>query len=220
MASVEQKEIIQLLRDHFPVLAFSTDVLTEIAEHARRLQLPTGQVLIETGATIQYIPLVLNGAIKVVRTDDEQHEMLLYYIQPGESCAFTLSSSLKREKSKIKAIVQQPSTVLVIPSEFNGQLARRYPLWFEFVLDAYSKRMEELLELVEEIGFKHLDHRLEKYLKEKFILMKTPLLTLSHQEIADDLGTARVVVSRMLKQLEKKGVIQLMRGKIKNISLV
>lgn len=220
MASVEQKEIIQLLRDHFPVLAFSTDVLTEIADHARRLQLPTGQVLIETGATIQYIPLVLNGAIKVVRTDDDQHEILLYYIQPGESCAFTLSSSLKREKSKIKAIAQQPSTVLVIPSEFNGQLARRYPLWFEFVLDAYNKRMEELLELVEEIGFKHLDHRLEKHLKEKFLLMRTPLLTLSHQEIADDLGTARVVISRMLKQLEKKGAIQLMRGKIKNISLV
>ena len=212
--------IAQQIRTHFSILAQSTDIANAIAAQSTILTLPVGHVLMEIGSTIQYIPLVIEGSIKVVRSDAIGHEILMYYIHPGESCALTLSASLKSEKSKIKAIVQQPATLVLLPATVNWQLVRRYPIWFDFVLDAYQKRFEELLELVEEIGFKHLDERLEKYLKDKFVLEPSTIIAISHQEIASELGTARVVVSRMLKQLEHRGVITLMRGRIKNIGLV
>jgi CRP/FNR family transcriptional regulator len=217
---MNQKDIFRQIRSHFPLLAQSADIATAIAAQAQTMELAMGSVLLNTGDTINYIPLVVEGVLKVVRSDTNGHEILLYYIHPGESCALTLSASLKREKSKIKAIVQQAATIILLPTEVNWQLARRYPVWFDFVLDAYGKRFEELLGLVEEVGFQHLDKRLEKYLKEKFNLVQSDLIVLSHQNIADDLGTVRVVASRMLKLLEKKGSIQLMRGKIKNTGLV
>lgn len=217
---MNQQDIAQHLRQKFPLLSQSGDIVQNIAAHSKSMDLQTGQVLLHTGDTINYIPFLVSGIIKVARTDDDGHEILLYYIHPGESCAFTLSASLKREKSKIKAVVQMPSTVVLLPAEVNWQLARQYPVWYDFVLDAYGKRFEELLGLVEEIGFKHLDQRLETYLREKFKMGDTLFIHLSHQEIADDLGTARVVISRMLKQLENRGLIELMRGKIKNVGLM
>jgi CRP/FNR family transcriptional regulator, anaerobic regulatory protein len=214
------EDIARQIRQHFTVLAQSGDIAQAIATESQALSLPEGKVLLDTGDTINYIPLVIDGIIKVVRSDAEGHEILMYYIHPGESCALTLSASLKREKSKIKAVVQQKATIVLLPTTVNWQLARRYPVWFDFVLDAYGKRFEELLELVEEVGFKHLDERLEKYLRHQFAFHSGTVIAISHQEIASALGTARVVVSRMLKQLEKKGQIRLMRGKIKNIGLV
>lgn len=214
------EDIARQIRQHFTVLAQSGDIAQAIATESQALSLPEGKVLLDTGDTINYIPLVIDGIIKVVRSDHDGHEILMYYIHPGESCALTLSASLKREKSKIKAVVQQKATIVLLPTTVNWQLARRYPVWFDFVLDAYGKRFEELLELVEEVGFKHLDERLEKYLRHQFAFHSGTVITISHQEIASALGTARVVVSRMLKQLEKKGQIRLMRGKIKNIGLM
>lgn len=213
-------DIARQIRQHFTVLAESGDIAQAIATESQALSLPEGKVLLDTGDTINYIPLVIDGIIKVVRSDHDGHEILMYYIHPGESCALTLSASLKREKSKIKAVVQQKATIVLLPTTVNWQLARRYPVWFDFVLDAYGKRFEELLELVEEVGFKHLDERLEKYLRHQFAFHSGTVIAISHQEIASALGTARVVVSRMLKQLEKKGQIRLMRGKIKNIGLM
>ena len=213
-------DIARQIRQHFTVLAQSGDIAQAIATESQALSLPEGKVLLDTGDTINYIPLVIDGIIKVVRSDHDGHEILMYYIHPGESCALTLSASLKREKSKIKAVVQQKATIVLLPTTVNWQLARRYPVWFDFVLDAYGKRFEELLELVEEVGFKHLDERLEKYLRHQFAFHSGTIIAISHQEIASALGTARVVVSRMLKQLEKKGQIRLMRGKIKNIGLM
>lgn len=214
------EDIARQIRQHFTVLAQSGDIAQAIATESQALSLPEGKVLLDTGDTINYIPLVIDGIIKVVRSDHDGHEILMYYIHPGESCALTLSASLKREKSKIKAVVQQKATIVLLPTTVNWQLARRYPVWFDFVLDAYGKRFEELLELVEEVGFKHLDERLEKYLRHQFAFHSGTIIAMSHQEIASALGTARVVVSRMLKQLEKKGQIRLMRGKIKNIGLM
>lgn len=202
------------------MLAYSGTLLSDIVQHGRLLELSKGTILLQTGAPVQYIPLLTQGSLKVLRSDDQAHEVLLYRILPGESCAFTLASAFRRETSKVKAIADQHCTVLLIPVELNDQLARRYPLWFEFVLDAYNKRMEELLVLVEDLGFKSLEERLEKYLRDRFHHLQLQWMPVAHQEIADDLGTSRVVISRMLKQMEKKGRIALGRGRIKNIQLM
>ena len=216
---MKKEDIPTLLRLHFPTL--NSPALSEsISEKAVLLTIPAGKILMHSGEQIQLIPLVIKGSIKVVRADESGHEVLLYYIHPGESCALTLSSALKQEKSRVKAITQQWTEIIGIPSELAYTLGRKYPGWFDFVLDAYANRFQELLDMVDEISFSSLDQRLLKYLREKSALLNTLVLHLSHQEIADDLGTARAVASRLLKQMEHRGMIQLLRGRIKILSLV
>lgn len=211
--------ITALLHQHFPLLN-NPELVRTILERAVLLQLPAGQVLINPGESIKLIPLVVQGSVKVARADSAGHEVLLYYIQAGESCAMTLSSCLRREKSNIKATIQQQAQIIGLPAEVAYLLGRKYPAWFDFVLDAYSQRFDELLHMVDQINFSRLDHRLLKYLQEKTELLNTTVLHLSHQEIADDLGTARAVVSRLLKQMESQEMVQLLRGRIKILRLV
>ncbi len=216
---MKKEDIPSILRLHFPTL--NNPALSEsIREKAVLLTIPAGKILMHSGEQIQLIPLVIKGSIKVVRADETGHEVLLYYIHPGESCALTLSSALKQETSRVKAVTQQLTEIIGIPSELAYTLGRKYPGWFDFVLDAYANRFQELLDMVDEISFSSLDQRLLKYLREKSALLNTLVLHLSHQEIADDLGTARAVASRLLKQMEHRGMIQLLRGRIKILSLV
>ena len=216
---MNKEDISSFIRRHFPVLG-GQELADAIASRATALTLPPGKVLLNPGESINLIPLVVKGSVKVVRADDSGHEILLYYIHPGESCAMTLSSCLKREKSRIKAVAQQKTEVIGIDAGQAYMLGRKYPAWFDFVLGSYAQRFDELLEMLDAIGFSSLDERLVKYLKEKSELLDTLVLHLSHQEIADDLGTARAVVSRMLKQMERKGMLRLQRGRIRILALV
>lgn len=216
---MEKEEIKLLIRKYFPLLG-GTDLAETIESHAVLLSIPAGKILMNPGDSIRLIPLVVKGSIKVMRADETGHEVLLYYIHPGESCAMTLSSCLKQEKSRIKAVAQQSTDVIGIPSETAYMLGRKHHAWFEFVLDSYALRFDELLAMVDEIGFSSLDRRLAKYLREKSELLNTVVLHLSHREIADDLGTARAVVSRLLKHMEHKGMVKLERGRMRILSLV
>ncbi|MBN8682784.1 MAG: Crp/Fnr family transcriptional regulator [Chitinophagales bacterium] len=218
--SDESKELLKLLQTHFPQLGAQPGLVDDIAQKAVVLQLPAGKTLLQNGSDISHIPLVVKGSIKVVRPDQHDHEVLLYHIQPGQSCAMTLASSLRREPSRIKALTVQPTILIGIPSETAYLLGRKYPVWFDFVLDAYSNRFDELIGMVESIRFSSLDQRLLKYLREKAEMHNSLLLHIDHQEIADDLGSARVVVSRMLKQFENQGLVQLFRGRIKILRLM
>ncbi len=208
-----------LLHQFFPLLG-GEGLAQAIAEKSALMVVPTGKILMDTGDFIRWIPLVVKGSIKVVRADDAGHEMLLYYIQPGESCAMTLSSCMKQRPSNIKAVAQQATEIIGIPSDLAYMLGRKYPAWLDFVLESYAVRFDELLEMVDEIGFSSLDQRLTKYLHEKAESLRTLVPHISHQEIADDLGTARAVVSRLLKQMERKGMVKLSRGRIRILSLM
>lgn len=213
------EQVLSAIRANFPLLA-SAGLAEAIAEKAVILSVPAGKTLINPGETIKLIPLVIKGSIKVARADEDGHEILLYYVQPGESCAITLSACLKQHGSSIKAVTQQPTDLIGLPSDEAYMLGRRFPGWLDFVLEAYSNRFNELLHTVDEIGFASLDHRLARYLKEKSTLLGTLVPHISHQEIADDLGTARAVVSRLLKQMERKGMVKLARGRIRILSLM
>jgi CRP/FNR family transcriptional regulator len=213
------EQLISVIRQLFPLLGNST-IAQSIAEKATYLTLPAGKILMETGDHIRLIPLVIKGSIKVVRADESGHEILLYYIQPGESCAITLSSCLRNRHSSIKAVTQQPTEIIGLPADYAYMLGRKHPEWLDFVLESYANRFDEVLHMVDEIGFASLDHRLAKYLREKSEALGTLVPHISHQEIADDLGTARAVVSRLLKQMERKGMVKLSRGRIRILSLM
>lgn len=217
--AMKQEEIASTIRTSFPLL-HGLEISDAIAARATSLSLPSGKILMQPGETINLIPLVIKGSVKVVRADDAGHEVLLYYIHPGESCAMTLSSCLKKEKSKVKAVVQQATQLIGIPADQAYMLGRKFPAWLDFVLDCYARRFDELLDILDEIGFSSLDQRLSKYLREKSMLLNTTVLHLSHQEIADDLGTARAVISRLLKQMERKGMVKLLRGRIRILALM
>ena len=217
---MEHEKIRQILREFFPSFTASPELIGEITAESLLVTIEPGAVLLNPGDPIRHIPLVVSGSLKVVRPDSDGREVLLYYIHTGESCAMTLASSLRRENSRIKAVALQTTRLLALSSSSVYKLTRQHPAWFDFVLDAYSRRFDELIDLVEEVSFTQLDERLIKYLKEKSEMLRTLSLNISHQEIAGDLGTSRVVASRLLKQLERKGLIELHRSRIKILGLV
>lgn len=172
------------------------------------------------GSYITVVPLVISGTIKVFREDEKGREVFLYYIKEGESCALTMTACFKMEKSYIKAKIQEETEFIAIPVELVRNFHKEHPSWSKFVFSTFSKRFDEILRVLESIVFHNMDERLSIYLVEKSTILKADTIYNSHKEIADDLVTSREVVSRLLKQMEKKGLVELSRGKIKLTGLL
>lgn len=173
-----------------------------------------GDVILNENAYIRSIPIVRQGNIKVMRTDDDGRELLLYYIKPGESCIMSFLGGIHQDTSKIKAIVEEDSEILFIPIEKVSLLIKEYPEWLDYIFHLYHKRFEELLDVVNAVAFHKLDQRLFDYIQNKSQLSKNKTLSITHEQLAQELGTARVVISRLLKQMENEGIITLGRNKI------
>jgi CRP/FNR family transcriptional regulator, anaerobic regulatory protein len=181
---------------------------------------PPDSVIIEEHDYIKNVPIVLSGSIKVFKLDEEGHEILLYYIKPGESCVMSFLGAACNGTSKIRAVVEEQAEVLILPVYKAIDLIRDNPAWLEFIFQLYNRRFEELLTVVNAVAFQNMDDRLWELLKTKVKMLHTTELTITHQQVADELGTAREVVSRLLKQLERNNKIALSRNKIKVLSTV
>jgi|TARA_B110000503_G_scaffold36509_1_gene59754 CRP/FNR family transcriptional regulator, anaerobic regulatory protein len=173
-----------------------------------------GETILNKNAYIKAIPIVTSGSIRVMRTDDEGREILLYYIKAGESCIMSFLGGLHDDTSKVKAIAEELTEILFIPTDKVSLLIREFPEWLDYIFRLYHKRFEELLEVVNAIAFKKLDERLLNFLKKKVELAESPVIFMTHEQLSKELGTARVVVSRLLKQMEDQGLVQLGRNKI------
>ena len=192
----------------------------EIEKYAQQAEFPPDTVLLKTGQYVKLLPIVLQGTIKVVREDKAGNELLLYYIKPGESCAMSFSAYMNDRTSEVKALTTKNTEVLLIPAQYIQEWMRLYPSWQAFALQLYNQRFEELLGTIEDIAFRKMDERLIKYLEQKAKVLGKNELSNTHQEIANDLGTSREVISRLLKQLEKRGNIQLSRNSLKIFGFV
>lgn len=173
-----------------------------------------GDVILNENAYIKVIPIVTRGTIKVMRTEEDGHEILLYYIQPGESCIMSFLGGMHHETSKIKAVAEEETEILLIPIDKVSSLIKEFPEWLDYIFRLYHKRFEELLQVVNDIAFKKIDERLLDLLKKKSEISNSKTLNITHEQLANELGTARVVISRLLKQMEKSGVLILGRNKI------
>ncbi len=173
-----------------------------------------GDVILSEDAIIKAIPIVTRGSIRVMQEDDDDREILLYYIQPGESCIMSFLGGMHHDTSKVKAIAEEETEVLFVPIDKVGLLIKEYPEWLEYIFKLYHKRFEELLEVVNAVAFKKLDQRLLEYIKKKSAHTHSSVLLITHEQLANELGTARVVVSRLLKQMEDEGLVKLGRNKI------
>lgn len=210
---MEEKKLTGYLKRLFPVFT-QHELLTEIIAKSQRLEIPAGNQIIGVGNIIKVVPLVLKGSIKVIREDEEGNEILLYYIKSGESCAMTLSSCLRRETSSVKAIVESPTDLLALPSDVIYNLAHRFPNWNDFMTETYALRFEEMLEVIDHVAFHSLDVRLLKYLIDRSHLLHSRKLKVSRTEIAKDLNSSREVISRLLKQMEKKKLIRILGSEV------
>lgn len=203
----------ELIRERIGFL-FDKELLEEIFEVGRIKEIPIDSIIIDPGEEIRNIPFILDGAIKISRENAEGEELLLYYIESGDTCAMTLQCCVRKSKSEIKATSLEKSTILMIPIAHMEDWMNRFASWRQYILDSYHTRMLELIETVDAIAFLRLDERLDKYLKDQAKLLGSLEINHTHQQIAEDLHSSRVVISRLLKQMESKGMIQLKRNKI------
>ncbi len=195
------------------------ELLAEITQVGLLREIPAGFSLIDIGEMIQDMPLVLNGLIKIMREDPEGNELLLYFLERGDTCAVSLSCCLGRKKSQIRAVAEIPTQLITIPVQKMEEWTGKYPSWRGFVFDSYHERLMELFETVDSLAFLDMEGRLFKYLRDKARAIHNDQIQNTHQEIADDLHTSRVVISRLLKKLEKQGKIILNRNNIQLLDL-
>jgi CRP/FNR family transcriptional regulator len=173
-----------------------------------------GDVILNENAYINAIPIVTKGNIRVLRTDEDGRELLLYYIKAGESCIMSFLGGMHHDTSKVKAIAEEETEILFIPIDKVSLLIKQFPEWLDYIFRLYHKRFEELLEVVNAVAFKKMDERLLQFIKKKCEITNSHTLYVTHEQMANELGTARVVVSRLLKQMEEAGLVQLGRNKI------
>lgn len=163
--------------------------------------------ILREGQSVKMIPLVLEGLIKVF-TRNEDRELLLYYIEPSESCVMSFLAGIKNKPSKIFAVTEKPTKVILLPSHKVELWTHEFPMLNTLFYDLYNARYSELIDTLNQLIFKKLDGRLYDYLKEKSRVQSTKQLNLRHREIAQELGTSREVITRVLKKLEKEGKIR------------
>ncbi len=173
-----------------------------------------GDVIMNENSRINAIPIIAKGVLSIFRTEEDGREILLYYIQAGESCVMSFLGGLHNENCRIKASVEDDAEILFLPIDKFSLFMKEYPQWLEYIFQLYHKRFEELLEIIDAISFKKVDERLWMLLNKKREVSGKMILNVSHEQLANELGTARVVVSRLLKQLEEDGKLKLGRNKI------
>jgi CRP/FNR family transcriptional regulator len=200
------------IKNTFP--NFSNDLIKDINENAIHQFFSAGETIIRTGQYIKNTVLVLSGSIKVYREDDDGGEFFMYYLQPGQACAISMICATKSEKSQIMAKVIEDVELVMVPLPLMDKWMMQHRTWYEFVIDTYRNRFEEVLEVINSIAFNAMDERLEFYLKRHKEACGCNDLKLSHQEIATELNTSREVISRLLKKLEQRGSLKLHRNHI------
>lgn len=194
---------------------FEPALIREIEELGELRSFKDGDIIMDYGKYIRMMPLVVKGTLKVLKKDDNGNEILLYYLSSSESCSMAYSCCLEEKKSEVKAIAEGDLDIIAIPHHKLDDWLCKYPSWKNYIMRSFNERFSEMLKSIESIAFHKLDDRLIAYLKEKKRLSGSSVIKASHYQIADELATSRVVISRLLKILENNGKILLYRNEIK-----
>jgi CRP/FNR family transcriptional regulator len=208
-----QEQKIELLKNSLGYI-LEEELVNEIINNSQLKEIEQDKVIVNVGDELNNIPIVLEGSIKISRENEEGEELLLYYIEGGDTCAMTLQCCVRNTKSEIRATTMEKSLILMIPIKMMEVWLHKYKSWREYILQSYHTRMTELMETIDAITFMRLDERLLKYLTDQAKLLGSLEINHTHQQIAEDLHSSRVVISRLLKQLEIKKIITIQRNKI------
>ena len=195
-------------------LIFEDKLIDEIVAVSLLRDFKQDDVLIDFGDYIKKMPLLITGAIKILREDIDEGELLLYFIEKGDTCAMSMACCMGETKSEIKAVAETDGTVIMIPVHKMEEWLGKYKSWRIYVFNSYNSRLKEMLHAIDNLAFMNMDKRILHYLKDKVKINNSKEIKNTHQEIAYDLHTSRVVVSRILKSLENEGTIRLHRASI------
>lgn len=190
------------------------DLIDEIFKIGQFATFKKNDIIIDIGQTLKFIPLLLSGDIKILREDSDGNDLLIYFLEAGETCTMSLTCCMGTTKSKIRAVAEKDTSLIMIPVENMQIWFHNNTSWRSFILESYQIRFEEMLETIDNLAFMKMDKRLHKYLINKTKLHTSKTIIVKHQDIAEDLHTSRVVISRLLKQLENEKKIKLSRNKI------
>ena len=206
--------LIQTLQQNFQTLSTSLPLLQEIEKVAIVNTFEKDTVLLKEDSYIQFIPLVISGLIKIYKEVENANEVLLYYIKPGESCIMSIISAKKNMPINIRGVVEEDAQIILIPIKNMDPIQKNHRKWNAFVYELFNEKFEEVIEMVKILTFSNKQKRLEDYLKMKALLNNNNAILKSHQEIANELGSSREVISRLLKKMEKEGLVILSQKKI------
>lgn len=201
------------LPDRFPALRhLEEDSLSLLERSAIPVTLPAGAKAFEAGMPCGNYLMVASGRVRVQQLSESGREIVLYRLAGGESCVLTTACLLAHEDYAAEAIAETEVSALAVPRACFDRLLAESPRFRDFVFSAYASRLTDLLLLVEEVAFRHIDARLA----ERLLALQDPpgTLSLTHQELAVELGTAREVISRQLKEFERHGYVRRERGRI------
>ena len=205
------------ISSHFPTL--EEDLVHEMMEVAEFRTIPEGSTMMRTGQNIRSALLVVDGLVKIYREDDQGNEFFMYYLDSGKACAISLVCALGQETSGLMAKADTEATVISIPVQYVDEWMGKYKSWAQFALSSYRERFDELLQTIDHIAFRNMDERLLFYLKRHKEKQNTNIISTSFTEIAQDLNSSREVISRLMKKLSDKGIVQLHKSHVEIINL-
>lgn len=197
---------------------FEPQLLEEFERNSTEVKVKAGEVILDYGQIVRNMPIIASGTVKVSRQDEDGREILLYYVNAQESCAMTFTCCMEQFPSEIRAVAEDDVVMLTVPIALMDEWLRKYSSWKSFVMGTIRNRFNELLHTIDQIAFHKLDDRLKRYLAKKAKNSGSKLLNLSHEDVANDLATSRVVVSRLLKKMENENMLLLYRNQIKLLS--
>lgn len=198
---------------------FDPELVAHLEKVGQMVEFEEGEMLMKTGQYFKQSLLILEGRVKLYREGQDGEEFFLYYLEPGHACALSMICAAKNETSAIKARAVTHVKALAVPLQYMDSLMKDYKHWYYFVLETYRARFEELLQVIDQIAFHSMDEKLVFYLKRQFEALKTKTISVTHQQIADDLNSSREVISRLLKKLETQKRIGISRNEITNLNL-
>jgi len=208
-------EIAEVVKSNFPQLASSNSLIEEIGKIGTLKNYKKDSIVLKENSYVKAIPLLINGLIKIYKEEENGNEVLLYYIKPGETCIVSVMAGEKDKKVRVKGVVEEDCTVILIPKNKLYKLRKNFPLWNLYIYEQFNDKFDEVIDMVKVLTFSHKEKRLEDFLITKANLNPTKIVNKSHQEIANELGSSREVISRLLKKLEKEGKVALSLRKIK-----
>jgi len=208
------KEVLKEKLNDYYSLVFEKELIDEIVNTGIHRTINSNELLIDIGDKMTHVPLILSGAVKIIREDKNGEEIALYFLEKGDTCAISFINCINRTKSMFRGVTEKETEGIFIPVEKIDEWLAKYKSWRHFIIDSYYMRLIEMVESIDSLAFMKLDDRLHKYLTDKVKIMENTTLIITHQEIADDIHTSRVVVSRLLKILEKEGKIKIRSNRI------
>ena len=210
----EQLIIKKKLKKHFSK-KFDTELIDDIIKVGEYKSFKSGELLINIGAKMSYMPLILEGVLKIIRRKENGEEIVLYFLESGDTCAISFANCINRKQSIFKGIVEKDLEAIFIPVQYIDQWIIKHKSWRYYIIDSYHFRFLEMIDAVDSLAFMNLDERIIKYLIHKAQINNSCDLDITHLEIAHDLHTSRVVISRIIKQLNDEMKINSSRNKIR-----